>query len=71
MFMEFAWLIPALPFVAFLLILLLRGLPKHGAEIAIPAVFGSALLGVGVLWEAFEGFTYESSFVWMDIGGHE
>ena len=71
MFIEFAWLIPTLPFAAFLIILLLRGLPKHGAEIAIPAVFGSALLGAGVLWESLMGATHETSFLWMEIAGHE
>jgi proton-translocating NADH-quinone oxidoreductase chain L len=73
MFTEIAWLIPTFPLLAFLFILLLRGLPKRGAELAIPSILFSLVISLGVLYEtlAHHGEATELTIPWMQIGGHE
>lgn len=71
MFSELAWLVPAFPFAAFLAILLFRGLPRHGAEIAIPSVFASFLWSLGVLWETLGASEpVEIGIDWLNVAGH-
>jgi proton-translocating NADH-quinone oxidoreductase chain L len=73
MFTEVAWLIPTFPLLAFVFILLLRGLPKHGAELAISSMVLSLIVSLGVLYETVndhDGPT-ELTVDWMQIGGHE
>src|ERR1041385_3474277 len=71
MFAELAWLVPVFPLVAFLFILLFRGLPRHGAELAIPAVFLSLLTSLGILWETLHASApIESKIEWLTIGNN-
>jgi NADH-quinone oxidoreductase subunit L len=69
--MEWAWLAPALSFVAFGLIVVLgRYLPGKGSFLAILAIAA----GVGVFWYVLSTFlnkgvdTYEFSIKWLELG---
>lgn len=73
MFTEVAWLIPTFPLLAFVFILILRGLPKHGAELAISSMVLSLVVSVGVLYETATSHDEptELTIDWMSIGEHE
>ncbi|MGH2810961.1 MAG: NADH-quinone oxidoreductase subunit 5 family protein, partial [Actinomycetota bacterium] len=75
---KYAWLIPLLPYVSFLLIIAFgKKMPRKGAEIGIAAVTGSLLLAIPVFFSTigqisragdhpFEG--YEKSIRWLTFG---
>jgi len=63
--LEYAWVIPLLPFVAFgLLIAFGRRLPGEGAYIAIGALGLSAVISLGILGQVLGGARYEANIVW-------
>ncbi|MDR5693898.1 MAG: NADH-quinone oxidoreductase subunit L [Armatimonadota bacterium] len=66
---QYAWLIPLLPAVAFVLIIFLgRRLPGEGAYVAIGAIALSALLALGVFVQVLGGARYETLLSWAPIG---
>jgi NADH-quinone oxidoreductase subunit L len=75
--LEYAWLIPVLPFVAFLLIALLPKrtlLWEDGGLYAIVCALGAFALSMGVIWGviASEDLPYESEeYTWLIIGDIE
>jgi NADH-quinone oxidoreductase subunit L len=63
--LEYAWVIPLLPFVAFsLLIAFGRRLPGEGAYIAIGALGLSAVISLGILGQVLGGARHEANIVW-------
>jgi NADH-quinone oxidoreductase subunit L len=75
--LEYAWLIPALPFVAFLLISLM---PKRtlsfedGATYAIAGTLGALAVSFLVIWEVLNGTVLTENsptFTWMVVGDVE
>jgi NADH-quinone oxidoreductase subunit L len=74
--LEYAWLIPVIPFIAFLLIGLLprKGLWwEDGGGYAIAGAGGALILSMVVVWQVLTGHTLTGegapSFTWLDIGG--
>jgi len=66
---QFAWVIPVLPIIAFVLIIFLgRRLPGEGAYVAIGAIALSALLALGVFAQVLGGARYEVLVAWAPIG---
>lgn len=67
---EVAWLIPALPYLSFFLILFFgKRLPRKGHEIGIAAVAGSLLISMLVFLETIgSGEPFERSLTWFRFG---
>ncbi len=66
--LQYAWLIPLLPFVAFGLIIFFgRRLPGEGAYVAIGALGLSGLLSLGVLGQVLGGAQYDQSVTWATV----
>jgi len=70
---EHAWIIPALPFAAFAIILFFgKRLPKKGAEVGILAVAGSLAMAIAILLSDFvggHGPVVEKQLNWFPYGG--
>jgi NADH-quinone oxidoreductase subunit L len=66
---QYAWVIPVLPIIAFVLIIFLgRRLPGEGAYVAIGAIALSALLALGVFAQVLGGARHEVLVAWAPIG---
>ena len=53
---QYAWLIPTIPVVAFVLIIAFgRRLPGQGAYVAIGAMLGSLMMSIALAWQWFSG----------------
>jgi NADH-quinone oxidoreductase subunit L len=68
---QYSWLIPALPAVAFFVIFLLGSrLPGRGAPVGIVAVAASLGISIVVLGQIAAGHgPYEASIQWLSVGG--
>ncbi len=67
--LEYAWLIPLLPFLAFGLISFFgRRLPGEGAYVAIGALGASTILSLVILGQVLAGGRIERNLVWTRIG---
>ena len=70
--LEQAWLIPVLPFAAFLLIVFFgKRTPGRGAPIAIAATAASWVISVFVFFEVLDGAHIERSLTWATFGDLE
>lgn len=74
-FLEYAWLVPVLPFIAFLLISLMprKGLWwEDGGVYATAGAGGALIVSMLVVWDVLNGRTMTgpntSSFAWLTIG---
>ncbi|MBI2247192.1 MAG: NADH-quinone oxidoreductase subunit L [Armatimonadetes bacterium] len=68
--LQYAWLIPLLPFLGFWWILFAgRRAPGEGAYVAIGALMASAVLSVAAFVEVLRGGHYETNLVWAVLAG--
>ncbi len=66
---NYAWLIPVIPFLSFLLILLFgRVFKTKSAAIAIAGIFISFMLSLAILFEVLKGVEAEIKFSWITTG---
>jgi NADH-quinone oxidoreductase subunit L len=66
--LQYAWLIPILPFIAFWWIIFAgRRAPGQGAYVAIGAMIGAAVLSVGAFIAVLGGARYDTNLVWATL----
>lgn len=67
--MEYAWLIPLLPFLSFMILLLFgRYLKENSAVVGSLFLLGSLVMSIVVLFERFTAPTYKAEGTWLTIG---
>lgn len=67
--MEYAWLIPLLPFLSFIILIFFgRKLKENSAVVGSLLLVGSLILSILVLIDRFNAPTYEVKSTWLTIG---
>ncbi len=75
MVLDYAWLIPVLPLVAFAIVALFgRWIPERGGYLAMPAIVAAGALALAAAWRIWQGpyEAFQEAYVWTlsEVVGH-